>query len=185
MLTGFAEKYPERIEKLVYVDEASDPSELAHLDPFAIVPPGLTAQPTRADFRAKYWRFIEGAETWTPALEADMHFGQAVGPSGRIELQLSDSLAASFIRGKAIPDHSRIRAPVLAIFSHGYIWATVSPGQREAARRAWNQERERHAERFRQLVPGAEVVVLDGGAHPLLIQRGNDVVRVARTFLLK
>jgi pimeloyl-ACP methyl ester carboxylesterase len=185
VLTGFAAAYPDRVNRLVYLDEASDQSELPNLEKFGIVPPGLMVQPSRAAFRTGYWRLIEGASTWTAALEADMHFGQAVGPSGVIEPQLSDPLATQFIKGKAIPEHRRIRAKVLAIFSHGYVWETVAPENRNAVRDVWNADRDRHAERFRTLVPQAEVVVLEGAAHPLLIHRAADVLRLAKAFLLR
>lgn len=185
VLTGFATAYPDRVDRLVYLDEASDPAELPALEQLEVVPPGLMLQPSRAELRSKYWSLIEGAGAWTPALEADMHFGQAVGPGGNVEPQLADPIAAQFIKGKAVPDHGRIKARVLAIFSHGYVWETVLPERRDQVRLVWNAERERHAERFRRAVPGAEVVVLEGAAHPLLIHRPAEVLRLTQEFLSK
>lgn len=185
VITGLAEKHSERVERLVYLDEASDSAELVEAERFAIVPPGLMAQKTRAQLMEKYWLFIEGGEVWSPAMAADMHFGQPVGPSGRIEPALAEGLEAQFIRGKAQPNHRAIKVPVLALFSHGYVWATVKPELREELRAHWNRERERHAERFRRLVPGAEVHLLEGGAHPLHIQKSAEVQRLTRRFLLK
>ncbi|HEX9754983.1 MAG TPA: alpha/beta fold hydrolase [Gemmatimonadales bacterium] len=185
VLTYLAARHGERVERLVYLEEAAGVSDIGTLlsSDGQTDLTALAEQPTREAFLKAYWLPLEGADVRTAALEADLHFGQFLGPSGLVQPVVSGPIANAYVRGKLSPERRGVRAPALAVFGRGYVVSLYSGEQHGGAMETELKWKDHQILRFRAEIPHAKVVVLEGAGHPLLIQRGREVVSLVRAYL--
>lgn len=186
-MTRFAEKYPQRVNRLVYLDSAYDYSKL----------PGIWAQdpaggaPTKEDsasFEASKKWFVKTLGMWSDAIEAD---ARAVNlqPDGTMKQDpLSESVSKQVFDGMTHhqPDFTKIKVPVLAFYavasSHPSILSETNTETRRKAEKYWReiflpQQREQIA-RFKREVPTARIVELNA-PHLCFIRPQNEKVIVS------
>lgn len=195
-MTRFATLYPERVNRLVYLDSAYDYSSLLEIwskDPIA-------ANPTKEDLASweasKIW-FKKTYGVWSDAIEAD---GRAVNlqPDGTVKLEaMPPEITGQLIKGmtEAKPDFSKIKAPVLAFFavndSHPFISLAKNEDERKRANEYWKEvfsadQREQIA-RLKKAKPSARVVELEDAQH-LCFFREQDkakIIKEMNSFLSK
>jgi non-heme chloroperoxidase len=186
-LTRFALLYPDRVLSLIYLDALLDPVGLDRVLEADTIRVKATAEDLESYESARSWfqRCFYGF--WAPALEADFRINNT---SGEVPDQiLGDAMRSPVWRS----DYSRIRAPVLVL----YTLATLER-RRPCVARSTDQARVRRARQFheatfqpyqlrgiellRRQMPHARIVELQGH-HFLFISNEAEVVRHLRAFL--
>ena len=194
-ITRFAERYPSRVSRLVYLDAAFDKSRPEQAAVFATLPP--LPQPTPSDFESltSFRTFAQsvwypGVE-WTPTMEAVLRDFAAVGPDGRVTIP-SDRVAPSMtaIENGNQRDYSGIRCPVLVIVPERY---ELAPSGADATLRATMAKW--HAEQFvpyqraiveilEREIPGVRIVRLKAlGHNALTVAARDEILAELQTFL--
>ena len=191
-MTRFATLYPERVEKLVYLEAAYDRADLASeafsKNPFPT--PKATAEElsTLAGYR-RWWERNRGF--WSDAVEADLR-ETSVAPDGRIKSALSREAGQGIFRNanEYRPDYTKIKAPALSFYAVSELPLWV-PADAEARRKA--QEfldnvtvpyQRKNIEKFRKELPKGRVIEVKNSHHYLFIKSRDEVVREMRKFLL-
>jgi non-heme chloroperoxidase len=197
--TLFAGQHPDRVQGLVYLDGASDPTttaaeydppmpDLAAL-PRQLTPPAALDTRSFAAYRASQQRTQHFA---FPEAELRQLFG--ANPDGSLgESQLSPAIRRAItIDARMRPDYTRIRAPVLAIYQAQRSFDEVA-GQyviendrdRTAVRQLYKATAALYALWKRQLraaVPTARIVDLPGANVYMFLTHEADVLRDVRAF---
>ena len=195
-MTRFAALYPERVNRLVYLDSAYDYSSLLDIwskDPIAVNP----TKEDLASWEASENWFKKTYGVWSDAIEAD---GRAANlqSDGTVKLEaMPPEITGQLIKGmtEAKPDFSKIKAPALAFFavndSHPFISLAKSEGERERANEYWREvfsaDQRRQIARLKKAKPSARVVELEDSQH-LCFFRERDKARIIKemdSFLAK
>jgi non-heme chloroperoxidase len=191
-LSKLGEAYPDRVQKLVYLDGLDNASGgWANL---AQPPPA--PEPTAADLESVHrlaaaWARSDG---YRKPLSAIAHFVRT-SPSGKVVDSITHQEITRKIYGGLQPaKYERIRAPVLGVFN------AMSPQYRlsyycdldRASRREFDLSAKRLSEwtvgaieRFRSAVKNSRVVELPDANHYAFITEESRVVREIRKFLLE
>jgi pimeloyl-ACP methyl ester carboxylesterase len=187
-LTWFAGAYPDRIDRVVYLDAAydrSDPSlrPQALGDCFNVAPPADTDIASPASFGA--W-FARTRGVHLP--ESELHFlFEGHEPTAAAFEEFMQSLRR--------PDYDRVVAPALAFFAvpttaadYYSAWATMTATQRAKAQACFDSGKEQIASRasiadFRaRVVRGRSIEILHA-KHYIFISNREEVLRETRAFL--
>lgn len=190
-LTLFAQRYPERVGRLVYLD-----SSLRHLwlddhaaDPLAPPPPAAADFASPASLRD----WLRGQfGFWSEAQEANLGATMAHLPDGSVRAGLPRRVSEALLGGLAGVEHTRgaVRVPALGLFALTY----EHPRLDEAADEAVIEAAEAYTDRMRaqqaaeiafwqEVVPHGRVVVMTDADHYLFIERAERVVARMRAFL--
>lgn len=197
-ITRFAALYPERVEKLIYLDAMYDYSNEAWGEVLASWPVDLT--PTGEDlvsldsFRSYLQRALWHDMRWTDALEAATRDMAELEPSGRVRMMYADSAVMNrwYASLKVYArEYSRVQAPALAIVALWYEGGIVPPDASDslrAAARAWLTETARpwqreNTEQFLRETPSAEVLEVDEANHTVFVHHADTVVVAMKAFL--
>ncbi len=193
-MTKFAELYPKRVNKLVYLDAAYNRAELLSI--LAKTPPVRRAPVSpqdRATFEGLRDITKKAFGFWSEALEADSR-ETSLGADGKVKSSVSSQTMAGLFKTlqESRFDYSKVKSPALAFY------ATVKnpvfpPDTDEASRQktlTYMKEQyipylNRQIERFKTEVTGGQVIELPDANHFLFIQRQDEVVREMNRFLLK
>lgn len=101
-MTHFAAEYPERVEGLIYIDAAHDPTLLEQLRIPEICPLGPEV--------------MEAIERRFKNVEAFRHTQQRKGDDGSWRPYVSPSAIAQIMEAESRPDYTAVRAPALAVY---------------------------------------------------------------------
>jgi pimeloyl-ACP methyl ester carboxylesterase len=198
-MTRFAELYPARLGKIVYLDAANDYSELTDNDIVRAIPEVFSKlQPAINDVRsyAAYRGWLKKARYgfWSEEQEADTR-ETLFGPDGKLKPTLSGNVAGALSRGARAfrPDFAKVKAPALSFYmipSLATYFPWLLPGDEPArgkARAFLNETlipiQHKRIERFRKEAAGGQVVVMPDTHHYLFITRRREVVTRMRVFL--
>lgn len=175
-ITRFAERYPDRVSQLVYLDaafERSQPEQAAVFDRLPSsrppAPSDLLSLESFRQFARRVW--YPGIE-WSDTMEAVFRDFSAVAPNGSVTIP-SDRVAASMdaIQAGYRRHYSVIKCPVLAIMPERY---ELAPEGADASTRAamaeWHSEQfvpyqRAVIETLTREIPGIRIVRLRGLAH--------------------
>lgn len=195
-MTRLAEKYPERINRLVYLESAYDYAELPELwarDPIAVNP--SDAEMANWAASKKWFRRVYGF--WSPAVEAD---GRAVNlqPDGTVKLQaMPPEITGKLIEEmtKANPNFAKIKVPVLAFYAmsarHPFANAATNAAMRAKGDEYWTNEftvfQLKQMDAFKKAVPQAKTVMLKESKHLCFIAERDEAAVAAemKKFLKK
>lgn len=190
-MTRFARMYPERVDRLVYLDAAYDRADLAaeafSKNPFPSPQPTKEERASLAGYRG-WWTRNRGF--WSDAVEADLR-ETSLASDGSIKATLSREAGQGIFKNAADyrPDYTKIKAPALGLYALSGIPLWV-PQTEEARRRA--QEfldqtnapyQRKNIEKFRTEMKKGQVVELKNSHHYLFIKNRDEVVRKMRKFL--
>lgn len=122
-ITRFATLAPERVGKLVYLEDGYDWSNPAFLP--ALGKMLAASAPDDADrssleaYRHWYEDAWLGEAPWTAGLEAMLRNSIRLGPDGRVSSRMKGAVADQIFASLAEPprDYTRVHAPVLALYS--------------------------------------------------------------------
>lgn len=118
-MTRFAEVYPKRVNKLVYLDAAYDRAELLSLT--AKAPPVQTAPVSPADL-ATFEGLCDATRRafgfWSAAQEADLR-ETSLGANGKTKPPVSAPTMIGLMKGlrEARLDYSKVKSPALAFYA--------------------------------------------------------------------
>ena len=199
-ITRFAELYPARVHKLVYLDAAYDREDPAWRQ--AAENPALSLFPApealgSLDTYRRWWQTTWFTDApWSDAAEAYMRDLVVEEPDSRLRAATSDTVLAAILAAIVNPggyrrDYRKVRAATLFIVPASYVPMTLRD---PALRRKAAEWHERHYRpfrlatiaRLRRELPGAEIVELPGGNHnDFLFSQRAEVIAAVRDFLAR
>jgi non-heme chloroperoxidase len=191
-ITSFAAAYPDRVDKLIYLEAAYDRADLS-LPAFA-KNPFPSPQPTKEErasldgYRA-WWERNRGY--WSDAVEADLR-ETSLAPDGSIKAALAREVGQAIFKNASTfrPDYTKVKAPALSFYAiYGLqLWV---PRNQEARRKA--QEfldtvnlpyQRKNIDKFKQEMRKGRAIEVRDSNHYLFIKNQDEVVREMRKFLL-
>ncbi len=192
-MTRFAGLYPERVDKLVYLDAAYDRADLASeafaKNPFPAPRPTKEDNVSFAAYR-EWWSRNRGF--WSNAVETDLR-ETSLAPDGTIKPSVAPKIGQAGFKGttESRPDYTKIKAPALAFYPINGLQPWI-PSNEEARRKA--QEfldgvslpyQRKNIDKFKREMRKGRVIELRNSHHYLFITNQDEVVREMRNFLLK
>jgi non-heme chloroperoxidase len=200
-LTRFANLYPERVLRLVYLDAANDRSDLTDVDIYKMIPsvfellsPSVKDVSSYAAYRN--WTHHKVFGFWSDAQEADRRV-TIFGPDGQLRPALTANVANLLNQGtrESRPDYTKLKAPALSLHSifsleTAFPWLTpVDMEEHSKAQEFLNRvlipRQHKQAERFRREVRGSKVIEMPATHHYLFITRRREVTAEIRRFLIE
>jgi pimeloyl-ACP methyl ester carboxylesterase len=197
-LTRFAGLYPERVDRLVYLDAAYARS--GEVQAWRAKAPDVFAptKPTPQDFASvdtlrNFLRKLTGV--WSESFEADLREIVLYSPEGKPLEFATSNIKDSGIKGYRPPDYTKVKTPALGFYalytmSSALPWITpdVKEEVRKQARNLLDTEmipyQRRQIEQFRKGVAKGQVIKMPNTNHYCFIERQDEVVREMRAFLL-
>jgi pimeloyl-ACP methyl ester carboxylesterase len=193
-ITRLAGTYPDRVDRVVYLDAAYDMADPEFGAAIHSFPPHLRAGwPASAltsldAFRAYHSRILPSV-TDPRRVEAWMRDGIDVQPDGSVRMRTSDGVGQAFVAAMSEPrDYTRVHAPALAIFSESFEDLHHGDPTWIAENVEWNQKyivpyREKSIARIRRELANVEVLNLPGTHDDLIFTCREAVVGSIRKFL--
>lgn len=194
-LTRFAEAYPDRVEKLVYLDAAYDYAGMPEKFKQAPSPPTASKE-VRASFENVHeWVMKNWSKPWTDAWEADLRDIIVFDPQeGVYQRATPDAVYAALRKGseESHPDYTKVKAPALSFYALYDVAAMCEVFPDEASRQKMKDfieqvltphQRENIARFKREMVRG-RVIQMQNTDHTCFIQKQDEVVQQMRAFLL-
>jgi pimeloyl-ACP methyl ester carboxylesterase len=193
-ITRMAAAYPERVGRLVYIDAAYDVSEPAYATALRSLPAHLReATPASAFTSLESYRASVSAQlpsvSDTSRFEAWMREDLEIQTDGKVKLRMSEgtsrAFAAAVSEGR---DYTRVRAPVLAIFSSSFGDIRNGDPIRVAENLEWNREyiapfRAASLQRVQRELPDVTILELPGTHDDLVFSCRDEVVTAVEGFL--
>lgn len=189
-MTRFALTYPQKVEKLVYLEAAYDRVEAQHLEAtFPKLPPSAVHESGSPEsVRA----FIAQTEILMP--EAEIRATRILGPDGQFQRPVTpDRIVGAVAKMVEHPDYGSIHAPMLAIYAVYQTPLQFLPAYSVANQerrqvldqifRIWQPFAESQRDLFRRSVPSARVDEIDGASHYVFISNPERVSRETLVFL--
>jgi len=196
-LSRFAVLYPDRVDKLVYLDCAYSYDQPGTMEVLSQVD-SLTPHPSttdRANFSSLRQWFKNNRPGWNDACESDFRntrvFTTSGGHSGQGSTPdvVEDTLVKGFMEFH--PEYVKLTAPVLAFYADHQLEKLVAQADDASRKKAaeiaksgrdWQRNQ---IERFKQEVKNSQIVELPDTDHFCFIQRQDEVVRQMQSFLNK
>ncbi|HKR02177.1 MAG TPA: alpha/beta hydrolase [Pyrinomonadaceae bacterium] len=190
-MTRFATDYPDRIDKLIYLDAAYDRADLASeafsKNPFPTPRPSKEEMASLAGYRG-WWERNRGF--WSDAVENDLR-ETSVAADGAIKATLSREVGQAIFKNAADyrPDYTKIKAPALSLYAiYGLqLWVPQDETARRKAQEFLDNVnlpyQRKNIEKFRKEMPKGRVVEIKNSHHYLFIKSLDEVVREMRKFL--
>ena len=191
-ITRFAALYPERVDKLVYLDAAYDRADLAteafSKNPFPTPQPTKEERSSLAEYR-KWWERNRGY--WSDAVETDLR-ETSVAADGSMKATLSREAGQGIMKNAAEyrPDYTKVKARALSIYAIADLplWVPKDADSQRKAQEFFNNAnapyQKKNIEKFKKEMRKGRVVELRNTHHYLFIKNQDDVVREMRKFLL-
>jgi pimeloyl-ACP methyl ester carboxylesterase len=176
-VTAFAGLYPERVNKLVYLEGGYDWSDPAFFKPFtemlAINSPAPSTLCSLDALRTWYREAWVGRDVpWTPALEAFLRDAVVIRPNGTVDPIPSIEVFASLIEtlGTWQRDYGKVRAPALSIYGTSFFPTDCSDTAISRALHDFEQQvmapfRRASIERVRNELRDVRVLQIDNRTH--------------------
>ena len=203
-ITVFAGKYPERVNRIVYLDgafnrarEFSEPVQAklksAPKDPFEdrmkTFMPGPQVMASMEGLKAWY---VGHGWKWKPSVEANVRAcwlkDGKLNPSNSAHPNSGREIMES--AQSSPPDFSKVKAPVLSLCAqrrqHPLLKPDDSEEQKKQAAAAWDFHmalRRLHAEHVKKCIPSAKIVEIDGDHGQFFHEREDEVYREMQAFL--
>jgi non-heme chloroperoxidase len=188
-LSWLAVNYPDRIDRLVYLDAGFDYHSHPIPSPLPDQPKPTAAESASAEAGFAYFRRVNGA----PLPEGDFRATESLSVAGR-DLGPATS---SVISGEVIqsaqalePPLDRVHQPVLAIYDRpGSIsefipWLTASDTAAPRIERLAQEWRSAEETEFKSRVPQATIVGLSGASHYVFVRQPDSCYAAMQAFLL-
>jgi len=152
-ITAMAGRYPDRVERIVYLDAGYDWSDPAIVAGFGDLPVALAA--TGSDLASIEAYSAWQMTNWVPAVSdpsrLEPHFRDLVDiqPDGSVLSVMSDSVAGGLWTSLTTEprNYAAVKAPALSIYSETFFDVTHGDSTRQARNQAWE---DRHMKPFRE-----------------------------------
>jgi pimeloyl-ACP methyl ester carboxylesterase len=190
-ITAFAARYPDRVEKLIYLESGYDWSDSTFQKAFPVPNPDPAALLSLDAYRVWYHRTWFGDAPWTPGLEAYLRDIVRIDSAGAVHPIPSgpvlDSLVAS--NASSSRDYSKVRAPALALYASSMFPVDPAAPERRRVSQDWEDHvmrafRRASIERVRRELAHVLVRDVSNTAHmSILVAAPDTVTTMIRTFL--
>lgn len=191
-MTMFASLYPERVDKLIYLDAAYDRADLASeafsKNPFPSPQPTKEERTSLAGYR-EWWKRNRGF--WSDAVETDLR-ETSLAADGTIKATLAREVGQAIFKNASQyrPDYTKIKARALSFYAISSLPLWV-PQDEEAQRKAQefldnvnSPYQRKNIEKFKREMRKGRVIEVRNSHHYLFIKDQDEVVREMRKFLL-
>lgn len=190
-ITEFAGRYPDRVERLVYLEAGYDWSDSRFQGEFPSLAPDASALRSLDAYRVWYRQTWFGNTPWPPALEAYLRDITRVDPDGSVHPvpggAVLEALNAS--NANSSRDYRRVRAPALVLYAASFLpMDEAAPGAMRVSQ-SWEDRvmrafRRTSAERVRRELSNVVVQEVPNTAHMSILVLAQDTVTAAiREFL--
>jgi non-heme chloroperoxidase len=192
-LTRFVTLYPERVDRLIYLDAAYDRTTLPTL--YASMPVQLP------DESGQVWETWEAAEAeaqrvypvWSEAIKRETRELLTEDAEGTLSARMPGPVQTALMQGtiESLPDFTRIVAPALSFYAIPeslFDFMELTEADRAAAEH-WTREvfgpyARENVERFRREVPNGTVVEMAATHHYCFLDKPEAVYQEMRAFLV-
>lgn len=194
-LTKLAATYPDRVEKLIYLDAAHDRTEVMEIfKDFPQPPPMTKADSASISAVREYWARSDGI--LLP--EAEMRAMYTFYTDGGLKQQVTpDSIITAILKGVEHPRYSNVRARALAFYAF-YASAEDMKKTYPSINRLGSIDQAKadelcqkimewgrtERERFRHEMKNGRVIELHGAHHYVYLSHPEEVEKEMRAFLL-
>ena len=193
-LTAFSSTYPDRVDRLIYLDAAV--SRAAMRDVLTGTPRPLQSPADLKSYEA-FRRWLARVGYWSEAWEANVRETMILNESGALSGPVMPPNVSRCVMRASMefrPDYTKITVPALSFATVG--WSPAMDAYVRSLPRAERQGAEAfrdeklvpfqraEIDRFRRGVRNGRVVELPDTDHHCFIHRRDRVVRVMRSFLL-
>jgi pimeloyl-ACP methyl ester carboxylesterase len=170
-ITAFADKYPQSVDKLIYLESGYDWSQASLGNRFAAIAP---KKDDLASFSAyeKWWlRVWYGAgKAWVPAIQPYLRDTARIAPDGSVTVIPTDAVMARIFGGVGVKrDYVDVKSPVLAIYADRFfpdIPGDAAYNKDNAAFEAsFDAFRDKSIARIEREIPNASVCRLKNRTH--------------------
>lgn len=195
-MSYFAAAYPERTERIVYLDSYCGPCGGANRIQRGR-PPIAPPMPRMTDRDSLTPAGMMGYQRRTLGFsypEAEVRSISRYDDDGTVTNPVPRFVWQALGRGVAHPGYAAIRAPVLAIFAERsrveqeFWWSRrMNPAEKLLAQvyvDVSTRNRRMAQQEFERALPGARAEVIDGGHHAVFLSHPGQVERLIRAFLL-
>ncbi len=209
IMTTFASRFPERVDKLVYLDAlwnyalapvtSYKTREDTPIDPDTI-PPKEAVKSIDA-YRKHYQKymgfFANGTTLWSDALEAEMRDLAPIAPDGRIEKTVSTQTETWLLQNFIVSciacpiDYKRVKAPALGFFPRMNMELALPRDADENARKEaragqteYDKIRMTCLNLFAKECRYGKVIEMPNTSHYCFIQNLSQIVEEMRAFLI-
>ncbi len=195
-ITEFAIRYPERTDKLIYLEAGYDMSDPEFARMVSSLPQSLfadSADMSSVDqYRAWYHRFWVPDIAWNPSLEANLQASIRLRPDGSVQAIPGDELTGRILREAMAfkRPYEQLSSPALFFFVHTFFKA---PDEDTATVQLFNALekdlispwRQKSIERVQREISDAQVEILPRGSHSSLFFLNKDSIAGAILSFLK
>lgn len=195
-LNALGARYPQRVERLVYLDSAFDFRGLFDSPEWkgGLLQSPQPPTPAYDDNSVGSWTLWAERISGPGYPEAAVRALYEFGPSGEFVGSLSiDSVIDRLDRGTESVDLRRVQAPALALYAapgsaeamHPY-WQALDPTARARGQKTFDALSRLHArlrEQFRNEVPRARVVIVPGARHYVFLTHPGETTHAILEFL--
>jgi len=198
-LTRFTEKYPERVQKLIYFDAVYDPKgrkEIMNASPVhSIQPPIEKSEFESVEEYIEYTKYLRPdlAQIWNETHEITILFDLEKNAEGKYVEKDTSFVVRQILESVTTYDHrhANIKVPVLwfAAISTPVRPVYFTDEQRKAAddfhKNQWMPYQHRELEQFKQDVPQAKIIEIPNGHHSCFVSDEDLVYEEMRKFLME
>ena len=191
-ITAFAAAYPDRVEKLIYLEGGYDWSDSTFQAQFHPADPEPATLNSLDAYRVWYRRTWFGDTPWTVGLEAYLRDIVRIDSSGGVHPipagTVLDSLVAS--NASSPRDYSRVHAPTLALYASSFLPVDPTVPEAQKASQEWEDRvmrafRRASIERVRREIEKVTIREVPNTAHmSILVAAPDTVTSLIKTFLL-
>jgi len=195
-ITGMARTYPQRVDRIVYLEAGYDWADPAFVEAVKYFPADLTT-PASAFTSLDAYRAYQRA-TWAGGvrdprrIEAYIRDSVIIQPHGTVRERMSENVAqevfTTVMRDRR--DYTNVRSPALAIYAETMLDVTYGDLAQRTKNLAWEQKywapiRTASIERIRRELPGVQIVSVSGTHNDFLFTSRKLVVNSMLRFLSK
>jgi pimeloyl-ACP methyl ester carboxylesterase len=193
-ITAMADRHPERVDRIVYLDGAYDWSDPACVAAFKVLPvplnPPASALVSLDAYRAHQRTLLFPTVRDASRLEAYIRDLVVSQPDGTVRQRVSDNVADALLNTLFTDrrDYTKVRSPALAIYAETFLDVRNGDPAQCAKNLAWEQKymapfRAASIERIRRELPNVEIVTVPGTHPAFLFTAREPVVAAMRRFL--
>jgi pimeloyl-ACP methyl ester carboxylesterase len=196
-ITAMAVSYPERVDKLVYLDAAYDWADPDYKAAFHALPPLLLDTPAAALKSLGAYVAYEKAIDYSQLddirrIEAYLDESVVVRPDGSVQPRIPDGVMAALTAAlwtNPPRDYTRVRSPAIAIFAESMIDLHGADPDRREQGRAWERQymapfRAKSVGRVRRELADVRIIRVPGAHDSFFLTSRAQVVTAMQQFLL-
>jgi len=194
-MTRLAIKYPDDVDKLVYLDAAYDRTHLLEISARQPAQPAPSMDDEKSLIVYLKW-LKKTRPIWSPACEASYRDTRDPTPGFNFHTSTPAFVPGELLKGSLVfhPDYARIKCPILAFFAFDNQaearWLAQMPrqpadvkGQERKYLDRVNEDVRRQIESLKAASKDAQVVELQDTVHYCFIQNDGEVIRQMLVFL--